>query len=165
MLSRHRFCCYMCLPNVLLFRGWVRVTHFTHYRIYNFSIYWLFLSTKCIGLHSVVDILVDFGPMYIPGWISGIAWIFFIIFFQFFFYVFVLSFLLQCKFANSTLLSLLRFSYCFTPYDAQASSTFSALINSGMDYIRWTYWQISWSLDQIYAFQSVHVFLRIDLMT
>ena len=38
-LSRHRFCCYMCLPNVLLLRGWVRVTHFTHYPIYYFSIY------------------------------------------------------------------------------------------------------------------------------
>ena len=47
----------------------VRVTHFTHYPIYNFSIYWLFLSQNCIGLHSVVDILVDFQPMY-PGFDS-----------------------------------------------------------------------------------------------
>ena len=30
--------------------------------------------------------------------------------------------------ANSTLLSLLRFSYFITPYDAQASSAFSAFI-------------------------------------
>ena len=45
-----------------------------------------------------------------------------------FFYVF-LSLILQCKFANSTLLSLLSFSYFITPYDAQASSTFSALIS------------------------------------
>ena len=43
-----------------------------------------------------------------------------------------LSLLLQCKFANSTLLSLLRFSYSITPYDAQASSAFSALIISAM---------------------------------
>ena len=55
-----------------------------------------------------MDILVDFEPKY-PG------------------YVFFLSLLLQCKFANSTLLSLLRFSYFITPYDAQASS---ALIKS-----------------------------------
>ena len=46
----------------------------------------------------------------------------------FFFYVFFLSLFLQCKFANSTLLSLLSFSYFITPYDAQASSAFSALI-------------------------------------
>ena len=42
--------------------------------------------------------------------------------------MFFLSLLLQCKFANSTLLSLLNFSYLITPYDAQASSAFSALI-------------------------------------
>ena len=49
----------------------------------------------------------------------------------FFFDVFFLSLLLQCKFANSTLLSLLSFSYFITPYDAQASSAFSALILFG----------------------------------
>ena len=42
--------------------------------------------------------------------------------------MFFLSLLLQCKFANSTLLSLLSFSDFITPYDAQASSAFSALI-------------------------------------
>ena len=41
---------------------------------------------------------------------------------------FFLSLLLQCRLANSTLLSLLSFSYFITPYDAQASSAFSALI-------------------------------------
>ena len=41
-----------------------------------------------------------------------------------------LSLLLQCKFANSTLLPVLSFSYFITPYDAQASSAFSALIFS-----------------------------------
>ena len=43
------------------------------------------------------------------------------------FFIFLLL-LLQCKFANSTLLSLLRFSYFITPYDAQAFSAFSVLI-------------------------------------
>ena len=38
------------------------------------------------------------------------------------------SLLLQCKFANSALLSLLSFSYFITPYDAQASSALTALI-------------------------------------
>ena len=51
------------------------------------------------------------------------------IFFLFFiFMLFFLSLLLQCKFANSTLLSLLRITDFSTPYDAQASSAFSALI-------------------------------------
>ena len=53
---------------------------------------------------------------------------FFFFFFIIFFNVFFLSLLLQCNFANSTLLSLLSFSYFITPYDAQASSAFSALI-------------------------------------
>ena len=48
--------------------------------------------------------------------------------YQFFLCFFFLSLLLECKFANSTLLSLLSFSYFITPYDAQASSAFSALI-------------------------------------
>ena len=47
---------------------------------------------------------------------------------------FFLSFLLQCKLANSTLLSLLSFSYFITPYDAQASSAFSALIIFGIPF-------------------------------
>ena len=44
---------------------------------------------------------------------------------------FFVSLLLQCKFANSTLLSLVSFTYFITPYDAQASSAFSALIYVG----------------------------------
>ena len=52
---------------------------------------------------------------------------FFFLFIDFFMFFF-LSLLLQCKFANLTLLSLLSFSYFITPYDAQASSAFSALI-------------------------------------
>ena len=55
--------------------------------------------------------------------------IFFFFFdFLYFFYVFFLSLLLQCKFANLTLLSLLSFSCFITPYYVQASSAFSALI-------------------------------------
>ena len=73
-----------------------------------------------------------------PGFKSSKRHFFFFFFFLFFFFfyffnlfifcVFFLSLLLQCKFANSTLLSLLSFSYFITPYDAQASSAFSALI-------------------------------------
>ena len=62
---------------------------------------------------------MDFEPMY-PGFESRKSHVFFLCFF--------LSLLLQCKFANSTLLSLLSFSYFNTPYDAQASSALSALI-------------------------------------
>ena len=64
---------------------------------------------------------MDFEPM-CPGFESRESHVFLC-----FFYVF-LSLLLQCKFANSTLLSLLSFFYFITPYDAQASSAFSALI-------------------------------------
>ena len=67
-----------------------------------------------------------------PGFKSRKRHFFFFFFFDFFnlfiFCGFFLSLLLQCKFANSTLLSLLSFSYFITPYDAQASSAFSALI-------------------------------------
>ena len=69
---------------------------------------------------------MDFELMY-PGFESRNRMYFFIIFLLLFFLCF-LSLLLQCKFAYSTLLSLLRFSYFITPYDAQASSAFSALI-------------------------------------
>ena len=76
-----------------------------------------------------MDVIGDFEPM-CPGrgWhdFFFFFWIFFM--FLFFFFVFFLSLLLQCKLANSTLLSLLSFSYFITPYDAQASSAFSALI-------------------------------------
>ena len=78
-------------------------------------------------------VLVDFEPM-CPGIESRESRDFFFFFFFFFdffidfFYVFM-SLLLQCKFANSTLLSLLSFSYFITPYDAQPSSAFSALID------------------------------------
>ena len=54
---------------------------------------------------------MDFEPMY-PGFESRESHDFLIFFFFF-------CHLLQCKFANSTLLSLLSFSYFITPYDAQ----------------------------------------------
>ena len=46
----------------------------------------------------------------------------------FFFYYFFLIFCYYYYSANSKLLSLLKFSYFITPYDAQASSAFSTLI-------------------------------------
>ena len=76
---------------------------------------------------------MDFEPM-CPGFESRESHDFFFFFFFLFFYLVILlccflTLLLQCKFAaNSTLLSLLSFSYFITPYDAQASSAFSALI-------------------------------------
>ena len=79
---------------------------------------------------------MDFEPM-CPGFESQESHdLFFFFFFLIFFYLFIflcffLSLLLQCKFANSTFLSLLSFSYFITPYDAQASSALSALINFG----------------------------------
>ena len=72
---------------------------------------------------------MDFEPMY-PGFESRETddFFLFLLLFFFIFLCFFLSLLLQCKFANSTLLPLLRVSYFITPYDAQASSAFSALI-------------------------------------
>ena len=84
MLSRHRFCCYIVFAQRVTLTL-VRITHFTHYPIYNFSIYRLFLSVICIGLHSVVDILVDFEPMY-PGFENGNGMIFLCFFFCHYYY-------------------------------------------------------------------------------
>ena len=75
-----------------------------------------------------------------PGFESWESHDFLYIFFLFYFFMFFfLSLLLQCKFANSTLLSLLRFSYFITPYDAQASSAFSALITGRGKLKLWKY--------------------------
>ena len=63
-----------------------------------------------------------------PGFESRESHDFFFFIYLLIFFLCFLSLLLQCKFANSTLLSLLSFSYFITPYDAQASSAFSALI-------------------------------------
>ena len=71
------------------------------------------------------------GPGFESRKLHDFPFFFFIYFFFMFF--FFLSLLLQCKFANSTLLSLLSFSYFITPYDAQASSAFSALIKRCTD--------------------------------
>ena len=110
-------CLYFQFDSIYVFSD-VRVTHFTHSPIYNFRIYRLFLSANSIGLHSVVDTSVDFEPIY-PGIESRVR----ILYPGFDF--------LCCVFchhyysANSTLLSLLRFSFFITSYDAQASSAFS----------------------------------------
>ena len=66
---------------------------------------------------------MDFEPMS-PGFESRAPHDFFLIIYLFYVVVF-------CHYyysANSTLLSLLSFSCFITPYDAQASSAFSALI-------------------------------------
>ena len=65
------------------------------------------------GLHSVMDIFYILDPC-VPGSNLGNRMIFFF-FSLFFFFMFFLSLFLQCKFANSTLLSLLSFSDFITP--------------------------------------------------
>ena len=72
-----------------------------------------------IGLHSVVDITVVFESIW-PGFESWRPHTFLMFFYVFFFCHYYYS-------ANSTLQSLLRFSYFIIPYDAQASSACSAL--------------------------------------
>ena len=117
----------MCAQRVTLTR--VRVTHFTHYHIYNynFRIYCLFLSENCIGLHSVINILVDFKQMF-PGIESRGSHEFF---FYYFFYFFLCVF---CHYYYSANLQIQHYclysdsSTFITPYDAQASSAFSALV-------------------------------------
>ena len=93
---------------------------------------------------------MDFEPM-CPGFESRESHDFFFFFFLIFLFIylfmfFFLSLLLQCKFANSTLLSLLSFSYFITPYDAQASNAFSALIlYKGIDFsYRMIDWLVGW---------------------
>ena len=88
----------MCLPNALLLHE-CGLHIFTHYLNYGFSIYWLFLSENCIGLQSVVDILVDFESMY-PGFESRESHEFFIIIF---FYVFVIIITVQISKFNITI--------------------------------------------------------------
>ena len=79
---------------------------------------------------------MDFEPMY-PGIECRESHDFFLFVFMVVLFIFFLSLFLQCKFANSTLLSLLSFSYFITPYDAQASSAFSALIYDAY-YVRYS---------------------------
>ena len=98
------------------------------FSIYNSSIYWLFSSVNSIGLYSVVDTIVFYQTIY-PGLESRWQHIFLMFFFFFFFFQYYYYFFCYYYYsANSTLLSLLRFSYFITSYDAQASSACSALI-------------------------------------
>ena len=85
MLSRFRFCCYM--PNALLLRECgLHILPTVLFTILAYINY--FVSENCIGLHSVVDILVDFEHMY-PGFESRESHEFFFITFLYsFFYVF-----------------------------------------------------------------------------
>ena len=77
---------------------------------------------------------MDFAPIY-PGFeISVIAFFFFVLCFFFFFFFFGGGGGRSCHYyycAKSTLLSLPRFSYFITPYYAQSSSAFRALIDIG----------------------------------
>ena len=143
MLSRHRFCCYMCFPNALVLREWVRVTHFTHYPIYNFSIYWLFLSTKCIGLHGVVDVLVDFVPRCSK---LGNRMIFFFFFFRYFLccFFFVIIITVQiCKFniTVSTQILLLYYPLWCPGLQRLQRSDFWIGIVACIDMLRGKYWR------------------------
>ena len=101
MLSRHIFCCYMCLPNALLLRE-CRLQILSNILSNNLSIYWLFLFFS----YFVIFILLFFLFFFFGGLrthvsrvrISGIAWFFFHFFF-FIFYVFVIIITVQiCKF-------------------------------------------------------------------
>ena len=103
MLSRHRFCCYICLLNALLLRGCGFGLHSLPTLLFITLAYIDYFYRLIV--HSIVHSNLDNG----------------IIFLFFFFFVI-------CYSANSTLLSVLRFSYFITPYDAEASSAFSALI-------------------------------------
>ena len=67
MLSRHRCCCYMCLPDALLLR-WCGL-HILSTVLFITLAYIDFLSVNSTGLNSVVVTLVDFEPIY-PGFES-----------------------------------------------------------------------------------------------
>ena len=68
-----------------------------------------------------------------PGFESRVSDDFFFDFFYFFIYLFLLMIffviIITVQICKSALLSLLSFSSFITPYDAQASSAFSALIS------------------------------------
>ena len=98
-LSRHSFAATCVCLTRYSYAG-AGYIYFTHYPIYNFSIYLLFLSFHSIGLYSAVDTSMDFVPI-----LPGLEFIFIYVFFLPFYYN-----------SNSTLLSLLRFSYFITPY-------------------------------------------------
>ena len=152
MLSMHRFCNYVCLPKALLLRGCGCGLHilptllFITFAYINY--FYRLIPSASIAFWTHRRIWTHASGVRI----SVITYFFCLfIFIYLFIYLFkFLPFLLQCKFkiiylfiyfiffliffyrfyysANSTLVSLLRFSYFITPYDAQASSALSALI-------------------------------------
>ena len=75
---------------------------------------------------------MDIEPMY-PGFESRDSMIVFFLFFFILFFLCLLSLLLQCKFAISISSVSTQFLLLYTPYDAQASSAFSALIKYIVD--------------------------------
>ena len=122
MLSRHRFCCYIVFAQRVTLTL-VRVTHFTHYPIYNFSIYWLFLSVICIGLHSVVDIMMDF-ELVDPGFKSRESHVFFFFFFLLLLFFFVLFFLFLCCFFILFVCFFFFFVFFYCHYNYSANLQF-----------------------------------------
>ena len=89
MLSRHRFCCYMCLPNALLLRGCG--LHILPTLV--------FITLACIDYFNrvtplEVDTSVDFEPTHIFFLCFFYSFIYFMFFFIYFiFYVFIFIFL------------------------------------------------------------------------
>ena len=83
-LSRHSFAATCVCLTRYSYAG-AGYIYFTHYPIYNFSIYLLFLSFHSIGLYSAVDTSMDFVPI-----LPGLEFIFI--------YVFFFAILLQFKF-------------------------------------------------------------------
>ena len=92
MLSRHRFCCYMCLPNALLLieSGLHILPNILIITLVYVNYFYL---KNCIGFHIAVDILLDFESMY-PGFESRASHEFLSIY-----YFFVIIITVQiCKF-------------------------------------------------------------------
>ena len=115
----------MCLPNALLLCGCGCGLHslpiFLFINLAYINYFYRPVPSASIAQWTARWIL---NPYFLGSNLSNC-----IIFFHFFFFFFFFF----CHFyfsANSTLLSLLRFSYFITPYDAQASSAFSALIKT-----------------------------------
>ena len=92
MLSMHKFCCYMCLPNALLLRRCG--LHILPTILFITLAYIDYFYRKLHGLRSVVDILVEFEPMY-TGFESRESHNFFLLFF---FFVIIIIIVQICKF-------------------------------------------------------------------
>ena len=135
MLSRHRFCCYMCLPNALLLRACGCGLNILPTLLF-ITLAYIDYFYRLIPLTPIAQWI---PPLTLNPYILGSNLGNRIFFFIFFYVVF-------CHYyysGNSTLLSILRFSYFITPYDAQASSAFSALITLVLYSFPKLFWFIS----------------------